>query len=137
MATFVKFYTFVNGLATKQFNLDTDQIFVGLSNTAPVLTYTNYTSITEIAAGNGYVAGGIQSVQSSYGETAGVYKLVVPNVTFTAAGGNIGPFEYAVVYDKTNGQLIGYADYGTALTITNGNSFEVQFDQTNGILQIS
>ena len=49
------------------------------------------------------------------------------------------PFRYAVLYNATpaNGNLIGYYDYGTNLTVTSGNSFQVQFDAVNGVLQLA
>jgi hypothetical protein len=60
-------------------------------------------------------------------------------VTFTASAGSIGPFRYCVLYNSTPaaGNLVGYYDYGTALTVTAGNSFQVQFDPTNGVLQLA
>jgi hypothetical protein len=33
--------------------------------------------------------------------------------------------------------LIGWWDYGTAITLTNGNTFTVDLDQSNGILTIT
>jgi hypothetical protein len=44
-----------------------------------------------------------------------------------------------VLYNATPaaGNLIGYYDYGTSLTITAGNSFQVQFDPANGVLQLA
>jgi len=36
-----------------------------------------------------------------------------------------------------NGNLIGWWDYGTTVSVTNGNSFQVQLDATNGILQLA
>ena len=72
-------------------------------------------------------------------QTSGTYKLVGNNVTFTASGGTIATFRYAVIYNSTaaSGNLIGWWDYGTTVSVTNGNSFQVQLDQTNGILQLA
>ena len=139
MATaFQKFNCFVNDLADKVHDLATDNLYIGLTNTAPVATNTVYGNISEITAGNGYTAGGAQAAQVSSGQTSGLYKLVLGQPTFTASGGNIGPFRYAVLYNKTAAglNLIGWYDYGTALTITSGNNFQVQTDQTNGVLQL-
>jgi hypothetical protein len=56
-----------------------------------------------------------------------------------ASGGSIGPYQYAVLYNFTSATkpLIGWWDYGTAITLTNGNTFTVTTDLSNGILTIT
>jgi hypothetical protein len=139
MATFNKFNQFVADVANKVHNPGADTLKVGLTNTAPVATNTLYSNITEISAGNGYTAGGNAVTVTSSAQTSGTYKLIASNVTFTATSGSIAPFRYAVLYNSTpaNQNLIGWYDYGTALTITAGNSFQVQFDPVNGVLQLA
>lgn len=138
MATFNKFNAFTEDLAEKVHNLGADTLKVMLTNVAPVATNAVKADLTEIAAGNGYSAGGTQAVQSSSAQTSGTYKLVLADVTFTASGGSIATFRYAVLYNSTPaaGNLIGWWDYGTTLTLTNGNSFTVDFDPTTGVLQL-
>lgn len=138
MATFNKFNAFVEDVAEKVHNLGADTLKVMLTNTAPVAANAVKADITEISAGNGYSAGGTQAVQSSSAQSSGTYKLVCADVVFTAAGGSIGPFRYAVLYNSTPaaGNLIGWWDYGTNLTLTDGNSFTVDFSATNGVLQL-
>lgn len=139
MASFNKFNSFVEALAEKVHNLQSDTLKVMLSNTAPSATNAVRTDITEIAAGNGYTAGGAQATQASSAQSAGTYKLVLNDVTFTAAGGSLPAFRYAVLYNDTatNKELVGWWDYGSAVSITNGNSFTVDFDATNGVLTIA
>ena len=139
MATFNKFNQFVADIANKVHNLGSDTLKVGLTNTAPVATNTQYSNITEISAGNGYTAGGNAGTVTSSAQTSGTYKLLANNVTFTATSGSIGTFRYAVLYNSTpaNQNLVGWYDYGTNLTITAGNSFQVQFDAVNGVLQLA
>jgi type IV pilus biogenesis protein CpaD/CtpE len=139
MATFNKFQSFVEALAEKIHKLDTDVLKVALSNAVPLATNTVLANITQIANGNGYTTGGAQATQVDSLQTAGTYKLRLNDVTFTATPGNIGPFQYVVLYNDTatNDELIGWYDYGTALTITAGNSFTVDFDGTNGVLTIT
>ncbi len=139
MATFNKFNSFVEALAEKVHNLGSDTLKVALTNTAPVATDTVFANITEIANGNGYTTGGASAAQVSSAQTSGTYKLVLTDVTWTASGGSIGPFRYAVLYNDTatNNELIGYYDYGTSITITSGNSFTIDFDGTNGVLTIA
>lgn len=139
MATYNKFNQFVGDLATKVHNLNSDTLKILLTNVAPVATNTVKANLTEIAAGNGYTAGGTQAVFVSGNDTSGTYKLILSPVVFTASGGSIGPFEYAVLYNATaaSGNLIAWWDYGTAITLTNGNSFTVSLDQTNGVFTLA
>jgi hypothetical protein len=88
--------------------------------------------ITQIANGNGYTTGGTQATISTSAQSSGTYKLVLADVTFTASGGSMGTFRYVVLYDDTASN-----DDGTNLTITNGNSFLVDFDASNGVLQLA
>ncbi len=138
MATPSKFNAFVNDLASKVHNLGSDTLKVMLTNVAPVATNAIKTDITEIAAGNGYTAGGTAATLVSSSQTSGTYTLKLNNVTFTASGGSIATFRYAVLYNSTaaSGNLIAFVDYGTTQVVTSGNSFQVQFDATNGVLQL-
>lgn len=139
MAAFNKFNQFVADVANKVHNLGSDSLKVMLTNTAPVATNAVKADITEIAAGNGYTAGGGTATPASSTQSGGTYTLKLNNVTFTASVGSIGPFRYCVLYNATApaGNLIGWYDYGTALTVTAGNSFQVQFDPANGVLQLA
>lgn len=139
MASFAKFNSFVEAVAEKTHNLGSDTLKVALTNTAPAATDTTLSNITQISNGNGYTTGGTQATQSSSAQSSGTYKLVLADVTFTASGGSIGPFRYVVLYNDTatNDELIGYYDYGTNLTITNGNAFTVDFDGSAGVLTIA
>lgn len=141
MAAANKFNAFAENVAEKVHNLATDTLKVMLTNTAPLATNSVRADLTEITAANGYTAGGTQAVQSSSAQTSGTYKLVLADVTFTASGGSIGPFRYAVLYNDTPTSpadpLILYWDYGTSLTLTSGNSFTVDFDATAGVLTLA
>ena len=141
MATFNKFEQFVEDVAHKVHDLETDTLKVMLTNAAPSASLDAVLAdLTEIAAGNGYSAGGTQATQSSSGQTSGTYMLVVGDVTFTASGGSIAAFRYAVIYNDTPtapaDPLIGWWDYGAEVTITDGNSFLVDVSAVNGILQL-
>jgi len=98
-ATFNKFQPFVEELAEKTFNLGSDTLKVMLTNSAPVNTNSQKSNLTDISAGNGYSAGGTAATISSSAQSSGTYKLVLADVTFTASGGSIGPFRYAVLYE--------------------------------------
>jgi hypothetical protein len=136
MAAFNKFNSFVEAMGRKVHNLNADVLKVALSNTAVLATNSQLSNITQISAGNGYVSGGNQATGNTYVQTAGVAKLLAADTLFTASGGSIAAFQFAVLYNDTatNKELIGWWDYGTALTITSGNSFLVDFDGVNGVL---
>jgi hypothetical protein len=139
MASFNKFNAFVADVANKVHNLGADALKIMLTDVAPVATNSIKANLTEIVAGNGYLAGGTAVTVTSSSQSSGTYQLIGNNVTFTAAGGAIAQFRYAVIYNSTpaGGNLIGWWDYGTEVNVTNGNSFQVQLDQTNGILQLA
>ena len=139
MASFNKFNCFVADVSNKVHNLGSDSLKIMLTNTLPVATNAVKADITEISAVNGYIAGGtaIGSVTST--QTSGTYKLVpAGDVTFTASGGNIATFRYAVIYNSTpaSGNLICWADYGQSISPASGESFVVDLDNVNGILQL-
>ena len=138
MAAFNKFNSFVEDLAEKVHNLGADTLKVALTNTAPVATNTQLSNITQIANGNGYTTGGTAATTVSSAQSSGTYKLVLADVLFTATG-SVGPFQYAVLYNDTatNDELIGWWDYGSALTLGNGDTFSVDFDGTTGVLTVA
>ena len=140
MAAFNKFHAFVEALAEKKHDLGADTLKVLLTNTAPVATNSVKADLTEISAGNGYTAGGNSAGVSSSSQTSGTYKLVLADpATWTASGGTIGPFRYAVLYNDTaaSDDLIGWWDYGSSVTLADGETFKVDFDPTNGVLTLA
>lgn len=141
MASYNKFRQFVEDVAEKVHNLQSDTLKVLLTNTAPVNTNAVKADLTEISAGNGYTAGGTQATVSSSAQTTGTYKLVLADVVFTASGGSIGPFRYPVLYNDTPTSpadpLIGWWDYGSSITLSSGETFTWDADPTNGILTIA
>jgi hypothetical protein len=140
VATFQKFNSFVEHLAEGVHNLGSGELKVMLTNSAPVNTYTIKTDVTEISSGNGYTAGGATVTTSSSAQTSGTYRLICADVVFTASGA-VGPFRYAVLYNNTPSSpadpLIGWWDYGSALTLANGETFTVDFDGSNGVLSLA
>jgi hypothetical protein len=141
MATFNKFNQFVEDLAKKVHNLNSDALKVALTNSAPAASNAVFADITEITAQNGYAAGGAAATFTSGAQSSGTYKLVLADTTITASGGSFGPFRYVVLYNSTPSSplkpLIGYYDYGASITITSGNSFTVDFDGALGVLTLA
>jgi hypothetical protein len=140
MAAFVKFHSFITALATGGHNLSSDTLKVALSNTAPVAatdTVWSAGAFPPPLAANGYSSGGASLTQLDGPSGLGVYTLTLTEPVFTAAGGSIGPFRYAIIYNVTAGnKLIGYYDYGSSITITSGNTFTIDFSAVSGTLTI-
>jgi len=141
VATYQKFNQFVEDLAHKVHDFSNDTLKVMLTLTAPTATDAVKADLTEIAAGNGYTAGGNTITTSSSGQTTGTYKLVLADSTFTASGGAIADFRYAVIYNDTPTSpadpLIGFYDYGSTLSLADGDSFTVDLDPTNGFFTLA
>lgn len=140
MASFQKFNSFVEAVAEKVHNLGSDTLKVMLVNSAPVATNTVKADLTEISAANGYTAGGNQASQSASSQSSGTYKLVCSDpATWTASGGTIGPFRYAVLYNDTaaSDELIGFWDYGSSITLQIAETFTVDLDGSAGVLTIA
>lgn len=138
MASFVKVNSFVEALAEKVHNLQTDTLKCMLTNTAPTSGQTGSSELTEIGAGNGYTAGGITMGVASSAQTGGTYKLVLNDAAWTASGA-IGPFQYVVLYNSsaTGANLIGYWNYGSSISLAAGETLLIDCDPTNGVLQIA
>lgn len=130
MATVTIFDAFPEAAAEGKHNLATNTLKVALTNTAPSKSAnTVYADLTEIAAGNGYLAGGVTATVTSSSQTGGVYTLVLSGITWTAAGGDIAANRYAVLYNDTAAakNLVAYADFGVSSVIASGNT-----DTANG-----
>jgi len=145
MAAFNKVNIFVQDLARGVHILTptTGHVLkVFLSNDPPLPTTELKSTTTEITAGSGYTSGGNQATIESSIQTAGTYKLVLSDPpTWTASGGPIGPFRYIVLYNSTTAfktnPIIGWWDYGSSISLVDGESFAVDFDQTAGVLVIT
>ena len=141
MAVFNKFQDFLEqlGKGVHKLHAAGDTLKIYLSNTAPnSASHTVKADLAEITAGNGYTAGGAD-VQNDYSEASGIGTMTGVNVVWTATGGSIGPFRYAVLYNDTPTSpadpLIGWWDYGSAITLGSGESFTVNFGSSILTLQ--
>jgi hypothetical protein len=138
MASFNKFNSFVEALAEKVHNLGSDDLkvtFTAAAN-APVATNTVLANLTQITLT--YVDDQALTVSSS-SQTDGTYKLIVADKVVTATGGTVGPFRYVVIYNDTatNDELIGWYDYGSEITLAAGETFTIDLNATNGLLQLA
>lgn len=146
MAAYNKYNQFVEDLLGKVHDLfgtagsTADVCKVLLSNTAPnAATHVVRADTTELSTANGYTSGG-QSTANAGTRSTGTFTINGTNVTWTAAGGSIGPFEYVILYNDTPTSpadpLVAWWDYGSALTLADGESFTVKFNNgaSNGTM---
>lgn len=129
MATYNKFEGFVGYLGLATVNLNTDLLKVYATNAAPSASADDTkTDLAEITAENGYPSGG-SDTQNAYSEASGTGTLTATDVVWTASGGSFGPLQYIVLYDDThaNDILIAWWDYGSSITVQNGETFTVNF----------
>lgn len=139
MATFEIFYQLTQDILRGVHDFDNDTFKCALSNTAPGPTNAVFGDITEIASGSGYTAGGGTLANVASSRTLGVTKVSADDEVFTASG-TMAAFRYAVVYNDTPSSpadpLLCYYDYGSAITLSDAETFTVDFDDSNGIFDI-
>lgn len=133
MATYNKFQKFVQDVHHGVHNLSTGQLVVALSNTAPVATNSVLADITQIAYTN---LSSRNITTSSSAHTTGTYKLTLNDLVLSASG-TVATFQYVIIYNDTPTSpadpLICWYDVGSAVNLTSGQTFTVDFDGTNGL----
>lgn len=131
MATFTKFNSFVEALAEKVHNLGSDQLAVALTAAAnpPLAANTQLSDLTQVSYTN-CSSRNITTISSS--QTSGTYSLVLTDLVLTASGGTVGPFRYVAIYNDTatNDELIGFYDYGSEITLADGETLTIDFAAT-------
>lgn len=131
MAAFNKFETFSEHLSEKVHDLNADLLKIYLSNATPdAAADAVKADLAEISGGNGYTAGG-HDTQNATSRAGGVTSVTGVDIVITAAGGSIGPFRYAILYNDTPSSpadpLIGWYDYGAPITLLDTETFTVDF----------
>jgi len=137
MAALNKFNSFVEAIAEKVHNLGSDQLTVALTAAAnaPVASNTQLTDLTQISYTN---LSARTITTSTSAQTSGTYKLTLTDLVLSASGGAVAAFRYVVVYNDTatNDELCWWYDYGSDLTLADGESLTIDFDGTNGAITI-
>jgi hypothetical protein len=136
MATYTKLYSFPEAMAEKVHNLASDSLVYWLSNTAPSQANDVRADITEITYTN--LSSRAVTVTSSSVNGSNEYVLVLADKVLTASGGTVGPFRYVGIYNDTatNDELVGgYYDYGSSITLADGETFTIDHDPTNGFFK--
>ena len=128
MAGYNKFYDFTNQQLIGTHNWSTNTFKIMLVNTpAPNPSNSIKSDLTEISGG-GYTAGGLATTISIV-NASGVATIKGTQVSFVPSG-TIGPFQYAVLYNDsaTNKNLVAWWDYGTPVSVTGTQAFNVLFN---------
>lgn len=132
MATYNKFEIFVENLAEGVHNFAAagDTVNIYLSNAAPSASADSVKAdLAEITNENGYTAP--VDTQQDTSRSGGTLTVTAVDITITASGGTVGPFQYTAAYDDTPvspvDPLISWWDYGSAITLNDGETFDVVF----------
>ena len=134
MAAFNKFQDFVEQLGLAKHDLNAHALHVYLSNAVPSASLDAVKAdLAEIAAGNGYTADGIDTL-NTWAESAGTGTLTGTKAVWTCVTAAMAAFRYVVLMNFTQTSpvkpLIGWWDYASALTLQVGETFSVKFNNS-------
>ncbi len=126
MATWNKFQAWSETMVEVA-NLGTDQFVIALTNSAPIATNSVLADLTQISYTN---LSSRNLTTASSTQTGGTYNLTFNDLVLTASGA-VATFRYVVVYDDTPTSpadpLVGWWDYGSSITMANGETFTIDF----------
>lgn len=149
MAAYQKFNIFVESIMNKEQDLfgvpPTDIVKLGLTNTLPSALDTHLDTVlspdvleatsnaAEIVSGFGYTEGGATPTNQSGTRATGTFTLGADEVVWTAAGGTMATFRYTYLYNNVGGAaatrpIIAWWDYGSAVSLLDGETFTVRFN---------
>ncbi len=140
MASFNKFQDYVEQL-NKGIHIWSSHTFKeALGNSAPAATDTVLADTAHLSTGGGYTGGaggGLTLDSVTLSETSGTAKLTIADEVFTASGASVGPFRYARMYNDSATSpadaVVGWWDYGSSITLADGESFTTDFDGSAGV----
>jgi hypothetical protein len=137
--TFQKFNAFALDCILGKHRVGTDVYKMMLTNTAPVAANSKKADLVEITAGGGYTAGGKTITIATPTQTGGVAKVIAGDDNITCTSGTIGPYRYMVLYNDTHvdDPLVCFFDNGVSLTLYPDHKQVFDFDDINGLFQIS
>lgn len=130
MAAYNKHDSFVENLAEKVHNLQSDAITAALtaSANAPIASNTILGNLTQISYTN--LSTRVFTVTTS-AQTSGTYTWLLADLTLTASGGAVAAFRYIDIYNDTPTSpadpLIGWYDYGSSLTLADTETLLIDF----------
>jgi hypothetical protein len=132
-SAFNKFQPFIAAIHNKVHNLGSDQLTIALcaAANAPTATMAVLADLTQISYTN-LSSRNVTTTSST--QSSGLYKLICQDLLLTASGA-VATFRYVVLYNSTaaSGNLIAWWDYGADVTLANTETFNIDFDQANGV----
>ena len=140
--TFIDAFKDFQGACAPDMDFANDQFTIYLSDNLPIVaTDAAKSDIPNISEENGYTE---TNLTTSWVETAGGSGIFVlrndADVSWTASGGNFGPFRWVVVYNNTITTpldlLVGFWDTGSENTSVNGNTFNVDLNADFDIFRL-
>lgn len=137
MATYNKINQFVEDLADGVHNTGSDQWTLALcaAANAPVATNSVLADLTEISYTNLSTR---NLTLSSSGQTSGTFTHLFADHILSASGGAAAAFQYSVIYNNTPTSpadpLQGWYDYGSDLTLANGEQYTHDFTTSSWTL---
>lgn len=154
MATLTKIPSFAKAVLRGVHNFELHAFKAALTNTLPAPTATVLADITQVSGG-AYPAGGytldgitlsdaVEQVKVVVNDavqtvSATVARVKIADEVITATGGTVGALRWAVVYNDTvaGKPLVGYVDYGSSITLNDGEDLKLVFDSDGGVLASS
>ena len=126
--TYNKFNAFVADICNKVHNLASDTCKVTYGNTGPTAAASYATVIGyDLGTAGGYTSGGPSVGSPSSTQSSGT-ETFSGNNTVTTATGAVGPFRYCSLYNSTASAMIAWFDYGSAITMANGDTFTIAWN---------
>jgi len=137
MASYTAIEHFVEWLAQKKHDLSSDNLKIALiaaGNEPDAANDEDYADLTVINQANLDSDGPL--TVNSVTQTDGTVAVALDDFTILADGGALPAFQFICIYNDTpavdaDKGLICYYDYGSALTLADGESLEIQFTGGN------
>lgn len=138
MTALTFFQPFLEAVMEKKHNLGADALTVFLCNAANAPLVADAVLTDQVTVAYTFCSTRVLGLTSS-AQVAGVYSLIVPDLTLSASGGAIGPFRYIGIYNDTaaSDEVICFYDLGSEVTIPDGQSFLLDFNNVNGLFQLT
>jgi hypothetical protein len=127
-------------IALTAIDLAGDIFNVMFTPTLPLITQIVYGDVSpsELPQANGYMTGGF-ALNGANTDIGGVFTRFANDFSFRALG-PVGPFRYVVLYSQNvsilQKPLLGWWDFGSQLTLVEGETFSIGFDPINGLLNL-